>query len=257
VSYSEVNSPYGHDAFLLEPEVLGRLIGGFLARAAGSPVLSTSGNVEPYREQPAVESAWTRRRGDYDRIEELVEPGSSVLDLGCGRGALLSRLISRKGAVGSGVEVYQDAICECIERGIAVIDVDIESQLGCFPDDSYDYVVLSQTLQTVREPDGVLKEMLRIGRKCIVSFPNFVQWKGVIQMLLTGRTPVTENLPFRWYNTPNLHFLTIRDFEDYCRQNGIRVLRRLALMERCPHPLRFLPSVRAEEAIFVISKGVS
>ena len=174
----------------------------------------------PIARAPAVETAWTRKRVDYDRIEELIEAGSRVLDLGCGRGALLSRLMRKKGVSGLGVEVQQDNICECIDRGIRVVDLDVEAELSSFADKSYDYVVLSQTLQTLRRPDKVLREMLRIGRRCIVSFPNFVYWKPVVQMLLTGRSPVSENLPFRWYDTPNLHFLSIRDFRTYCRRES-------------------------------------
>ena len=254
VSYSEVNSPYGHDAFLLEPELLGRMISGFLTAASGKPEIRNSGDVEPYRQVPAVESAWTGHRVDYDRIEEFIEPGSSVLDLGCGRGALLSRLMWHKNIRGLGVEVQQDNICECIDRGIRIVDLDIEAELSSFADDSYDYVVLSQTLQTLRRPDLVLDEMLRIGRRCVVSFPNFVQWKPILQMLLTGRTPVTENLPFQWFNTPNFHYLTIRDFQAYCRENRIRVLQCIPLIEGRRSPVRFLPSVRAHEAIFVIAR---
>ncbi len=257
VSYSEVTSMYGHDTFLLEPEVLGRLIGGFLAGAHGQPVVENGAIVQPYRQKPAVETAWTRQRVDHDRIEELIEPGSTVLDLGCGGGALLSRLMRTKNVRGLGVEVRQDDVCECIDRGIHVVDLDVEAELGSFADESYDYVVLSQTLQTLRRPETVLREMLRIGRFCIVSFPNFVYWRPMLQMLLTGKTPVTENLPFRWYNTPNLHYLTLRDFEAYCRESGIRILKCIPLMEGRRKPLRLLPSLRAEEAIYVISRQAS
>ena len=253
VSYSEVNSSYGHDAFLLEPEVLGRLIGGALASARGRPRVENAGNVEPYRQRPAVETAWTRKRADYDQIERLIEAGSSVLDLGCGRGVLLSRLIRKKRSTGLGVEVQQDNICECIDRGILVVDLDVEAELSSFADKSYDYVVLSQTLQTLRRPDTVLREMLRIGRRCVVSFPNFVYWKPVVQMLLTGRSPVSENLPFHWYETPNVHVLSIRDFRIYCRENRVRVLQCLPLIEGRRKPIRFLGNLRAEQVIFVIS----
>ena len=136
-----------------------------------------------------------------------------------------------------------------------MVELDIEAELSSFGDKSYDYVVLSQTLQTLRRPDVVLREMLRIGRNCIVSFPNFMYWRPIFQMLLTGRTPVTENLPFRWYDTPNRHYLTIRDFRAYCLENQIQIIECIPLMENRRRPLRFLPSLRAEEAIFVISDG--
>jgi len=254
VSYSEINSPFGHDAFLLEPKTIGRLIAGFLADLSGRPVLPDIGPDAAYRQEPAVEPAWVRRRIDYDRIEDLIAPGSSVLDLGCGRGVLLGRLIRRKGVRGLGVEVVQEDICECVERGLPVVDLDIETELGGFADRSWDYVVLSQTLQTLDRPDRVLEQMVRIGRRGIVSFPNFVCYRPVLQMLLTGRTPVTENLPFRWYNSPNRHFLSIRDFEDFCRQRHIRIERRIALAERQRRPIHRFVNLRAAEAIFVISR---
>jgi len=254
VSYSELNSPHGHDAFLLEPQVLGRLIGGFLANAAGQPVLAGTVNQEPYQQPAAVQTAWARQRIDHERMTDLIEPGSRVLDLGCGRGVLLSRLMRHKGVHGCGVEVEQEAICECVERGLSVVDLDVEAELSSFASGSFDYVVLSQTLQTLHRPDVVLKEMVRIGRYGIVSFPNFVHWKPIVQMLLSGRTPVTENLPFWWYNTPNVRCLTIRDFEAFCRENHLRIRRRLPLIEGRREPIRFLPSIRAAEAIFVISR---
>ncbi|HSW44483.1 MAG TPA: methionine biosynthesis protein MetW, partial [Phycisphaerae bacterium] len=254
VSYSEVNSPYGHDAFLIEPEIIGRLISGFLANAHGEPKITSTDVPAHPRHRPAVESAWSRQRIDYDRIESLIPPGSSVLDLGCGRGVLLSRLRRRKNTRVLGIEVEQQAICECVDRGISVVDLDVEVELKSFPDQSYDYVVLSETLQTLRRPDIVLREMVRVGRYGIVSFPNFVYWKPVVQMLLTGRLPVTDNLPFWWYDSPNVRCVTIRDFEAFCRQSRVRIHHKIPLVEGRRQPIRFLPSLRAAEAIFVISR---
>ncbi|UCD27718.1 MAG: homoserine O-acetyltransferase [Planctomycetota bacterium] len=254
VSYSDINSCYGHDAFLLEPELQGRLISGFLASASGKPVSDSRQYAQPYRQAPAIETTWTRQRVDYDLIEELIEPGSSVLDLGCGNGILLSRLIKRKNVNGRGIELDQDAVCECIDRGIQVIQRDLEVELPSLATDSYDYVILSQTLQTVRHPELVLREMLRIGCCCIVSFPNFGYFKSLLQLIFTGKMPVTKSLPFSWYNTPNLQYLTIRDFETYCRDNNVRILRRIPLVTSRRTPVRFWPTRRAEEAIFMISK---
>jgi len=253
VTYCELNSPYGHDAFLLETDVLGRMIHGFLAGMAGQPVRDRAEHIEPYRVQPVFKTSWTRQRVDYDRIEAIIPEGAKVLDLGCGRGVLLSRLIQNSRVDALGVEVEQDALCECIDLGLPVVDLDIEAELGSFATDSYDYVVLSQTLQTLHKPDVVLREMVRIGHFGIVSFPNFVHWRPVLQMLLTGRTPVTQGLPFWWYNSPNLRHLTLRDFEDYCRRNDIHIVRRIALSEGGSEPIHLLPGVRTAEAIFIIA----
>lgn len=252
VSYSEINSPYGHDAFLLEPEIIGRLIAGFLARASGQPVLDNGDDLQPYRQKPDVETTWRRRRVDYERIVDLVEPGSRVLDLGCGRGILLSHLHRSKNVDGLGVEVVQADLCDSIDRGLRVVDLDVERELGTFASDSYDYVILSHTLQTLGRPDRVLKEILRIGRQGIVSFPNFAYYKSRWQMA-TGRSPVTSTLPFHWYNTPNRNFLSIADFEDFCRHQHIRILHRIPLVEGYREEVHFLPNLRASEVIFVIS----
>jgi len=252
VSYTEVNSPYGHDAFLLEPEVLGRLLRGFLAAAAGSPLRSDVPDVQPYCQQPVIDTPWKRLRVDFDAIESMIDPGSSVLDLGCGRGILPGRLIGRKAARCLGVEVQQDAICECVDRGVPVVDLDVLAELGSFRDKSYDWVILSQTLQILANPERVLLEMFRIGRNCIVSFPNFAHWRTRLQMLLTGQTPVTPLLPFPWYNTPNTRFVSLCDFEAFCHQHGASVVRRIPLVARRRHPVRLWPNLLAEEAIYVL-----
>jgi homoserine O-acetyltransferase len=253
VSYCELNSPYGHDAFLLETNTLGRMIRGFLAGVAGPPIRDRARHIEPYRARPIAQPSWTRQRVDYDRIEAIIPERARVLDLGCGHGVLLSQLIQHKQVEGLGVEVEQSAICDCIDLGLPVVDLDIEAELASFASQSYDYVVLSQTLQTLHKPHIVLREMVRVGRFGIVSFPNFVHWRPILQMLLTGRTPLTRKLPFWWYDSPNVRSLTIRDFELWCRENNIRIVRRITLGEGGGEVVHVLPHIRAAEAVFVIA----
>ncbi len=255
VTYCEVDSPYGHDAFLLEANVVGRLIGGFLKRAAEGSVPGIEEVHQPYRQDPAVDTPWTKMRVDYDRIEELIVPGSSVLDIGSGRGELLHRLIVRRGVVGLGVEVNQDDICNSVELGIPVVDLDVETELGSFGDGSFDYVVLSHTLQTLGRVEPVIEQMLRIGKKCIISFPNFAYWRPRLQMMLGGRTPVSASLPFEWHDTPNIRFVTISDFVRFCRRQGIEILQQIPMVTRDRAAVRLWPNLRAEEVIFVVSRA--
>ena len=253
VTYCNVESPYGHDAFLLEPEVLGRLVGGFLRSVQDPGSTPLRHKEQAYRQESAVESIFAGRRVDYDLIEELIEPGSRVLDLGCASGGLLARLIRSKQVEGMGVELDQEDICRCVARGIDVVQADLDRGLGSFADDSYDYVILSQTLQTIHRPDQVMREMLRVGRKGIVSFPNFAHWRARLQILLTGHTPVTGNLPFEWYESPNIRLASIRDFEQLCRRLGFVIVQEVPLVHWSRARVRVLPNLRAEEAVFVIS----
>ncbi|MGE5280291.1 MAG: methionine biosynthesis protein MetW [Deltaproteobacteria bacterium] len=191
-------------------------------------------------------------RLDHKIIYDLVESGSRVLDLGCGNGDLLFLLAKGKGARVQGIELSEDAIYRCVEKGLSVFHSDIDSGLSEYPDQSFDYVILNQSLQEARKADFVLQEALRVGKQVVVGFPNFAHIYARLQLGFAGRSPVTPSLPYRWYNSPNLHFLSIRDFRAYCREKGVRVLAARFLGTR--RFVRFLPNLLALNAIFLISR---
>jgi methionine biosynthesis protein MetW len=194
---------------------------------------------------------------DYGRIIEMVPESSRVLDLGCGNGELLLKLIQQKKVTGVGVDIDQDNILECIRKGLSVFQGDIDEGLAEYPDKSYDYVVLNQTLQVTRRPDYVIKEMLRVGKKAIVSFPNFGYWRARAQLFFRGRMPVYGLLPFKWYETPNIHMLTIKDFRRFCRDNSFKIIREMSLLSSRDLKLvgsKLLANLLAEEGIFVIAE---
>lgn len=163
-------------------------------------------------------------RTDFAIIADWIKPGTNVLDLGCGDGTLLAYLQQHKQVRGYGIEIDDDDIAASVKNGINVIHMDLNEGLSEFDKDSFDYVVLSLTLQAMQCPDLILKEMMRVGTEGIVTFPNFGYWKGRLQLALGGRMPVTRSLPNKWYDTPNIHLCTIKDFEDLCRQLGLRIL---------------------------------
>ncbi len=165
------------------------------------------------------------QRPDYAAIADWVRPGSRVLDLGCGDGTLLRYLWRERNASGYGVEIDQAGVLACVRNGVNVIQSDLESGLSDFENRAFDYVILSQTLQAVRHSERIVREMLRVGREGIVTFPNFGYWKNRLQVAL-GKMPVSDNLPFQWYDTPNIHLCTITDFEDFCRAQEMRILER-------------------------------
>lgn len=168
-------------------------------------------------------------RRDLLMIAEMVTPGSRLLDVGCGDGSLLEYLASEKQVDGRGIEIRQSGVNACVARGLSVIQGDADSDLPDYPDAAFDYVVLSLTLQATRNPRKVLHEMLRIGRRAIVSFPNFAYWRVRMQLLLGGRMPMTAALDDPWYETQNIHLCTIADFDELCARDGFVVEQRIAV----------------------------
>lgn len=199
-----------------------------------------------------------RNRVDFRLISEWVAPGSRVLDVGCCSGDLLRLLAESRAVDGRGIELSQDGVNRAVAQGLSVIQGDADSDLADYPDDSFDYVILSQTIQATRRPAVVLKHMLRIGRRVIVSFPNFGYWRVRLHFAVRGRMPVTRTLRYQWYDTPNIHFCTIGDFINLCDVMRARVERVVVfdssgarLGER--HPLQYL-NLMGEQAVFLLTR---
>ena len=191
-------------------------------------------------------------RLDHLFILEQVETGSRVLDLGCGRGTLLKMLVDGKDVRATGVEISEEKVYEAVQKGLSVYHGDINEGLTDFPDDMFDYVILIQTLQEAQETVLVMKEALRVGRFAIVSFPNFGNWRARFQLLLTGRAPVSPALPYQWYDTPNIHSLSIKDFRVFAAEQGLRVVNTFFIGRQ--REVRFWPNLRAEHGVFVLGR---
>jgi len=254
VSYCDIASPYGHDAFLLEPETLGSFISDFI-EATYRPEAKKKNTKTIHDVSPELDvKQATRIRVDYDQIESLIEPNSTVLDIGCGDGELLANLTADKNIKGVGIELDQDLVLACVAKGLPIIQHDVEQGLENYTDKSYGYVILSQTVQTIKNPEKVFKELLRVGRKVIVSFPNFAHWRCRAQLLLHGKAPVTRQLPFDWCDSPNIHCLSLKDFDRFCRKLGVKVEKRIPLYKATLSPVKFAPNLFAEQVVYVTSK---
>jgi methionine biosynthesis protein MetW len=193
-------------------------------------------------------------RFDLRIIATWIEPGARILDLGCGEGDLLKFLQTRKQVEGTGIETDEAMVAKCIEKGVTALQGDINEEVEDYPDGAFDYVILSQTLQQVYEPDALIRAILRIGHKAVVSFPNFSHWLVRWQLLTTGYAPVTRQLPYQWYDTPNIRVITLKDFRRFARQVGFKIIAEAAINihDLKGKTIHFLPTLRANYGIFLI-----
>ncbi|MEZ5364402.1 MAG: methionine biosynthesis protein MetW [Bryobacterales bacterium] len=214
--------------------------------------MGTTVTVEP----PPVSQAFVAdvlAREDYQTIGEMIDSRAKVLDLGCGEGQLMAWLEQVKGCHTRGVEISPSRVRQALSNGLSVYQGDIDQGLADYPDQAFDYVVLSQTLQETRDPREVLLEMVRVGKRAIVAFPNFGHWSSRLSLLLTGRAPKTRHLPYEWYNTPNIHVVTIPDFEELVRKEGLIIERSYFL--RKDRRVKLRPSLMADSAVYLLRKG--
>jgi homoserine O-acetyltransferase/O-succinyltransferase len=257
VSYCNIESTFGHDAFLLPDNlpIYGELTRAFLGNLSdGSPI-----NIEDddlYVHSPkSIFGALGRPRIDYDQIARLIQPSASVLDLGCGRGSLLAKLRADKNRKLMGLEIDEGDVLYCVQRGLDVVQADLNAGLAPFSDTQFDYVVLSHTLQAVRDVERLISDMLRVGRRSIVSFPNFAYHKLRKMLMEQGKSPVSSGLlRHEWYNTPNIRFFTIADFEEFCKGRNITIHERIALDTEDGRLVTEDANSFADMAIFVISR---
>lgn len=199
------------------------------------------------------------RRVDHLLIADMVTPGARVLDVGCGDGELLALLAETRSVDGRGIEKERAEVSACVARGLSVIQGDADIDLAFYPDKSFDYAILSLTIQATKEPKPVLEHLLRIGKHVIISFPNFAHWRPRLQYTLKGRMPVTDTLPYRWYDTPNIHLCSIRDFLDLAKETGAEV-EKLIVLDRSGRPVpgrvpTFLQNIVGAQAVLLLTRS--
>ncbi|MCJ2166200.1 MULTISPECIES: methionine biosynthesis protein MetW [unclassified Pseudodesulfovibrio] len=198
-------------------------------------------------------------RFDLQVIASWIEPGSRVLDLGCRTGSLLAHLTEQKSIIGTGIEIDEDAAGQAIAKGLSVIHGDIYEEIEDYPDNSFDYVILSQALMQVLDPGTLIREMLRVGRLGIVSFPNFTHYRNRLQMLFTGRAPMSKELPYEWHNTPNIRVIPIIDFRRFCKQLNVPIVKEVAISthhhDEKGKVITFLPNLFATFGIFMLGQS--
>ena len=225
-------------------------------RAQGALLAPPLAGLEPARAQG--HDAKTTPRLDFLLVADMVEPGSRVLDIGSGDGELLALLRDRRGVDGRGIELSREGVSQCLAKGLPVIQGDADTDLADYPDDAFDYVILSQTIQATRRPRAVLEHLLRIGRRAIVTFPNFGHWRVRWDLAVHGRMPVNENMPYSWYDTPNIHFCTVRDFVDLLDEVDAKIEAAVALSGKGRVLRRSLPlslwNLVADQAVFLLSR---
>ncbi len=252
VSYAEIEAPHGHDAFLLDDAQYHAVVRSYFERVARDvKEYSTFRFGASVAERLETESR-AAERADYKAIAGWIREGANVLDLGCGDGSLLAFLMHQRRVRGYGVEISDAGVRASLEAGVNVIQRDLEGGLAGFENDSFDCVILSQTLQAMRNIEAILAEMLRVGRQAIVSFPNFGHWSHRLQ-ILKGRMPVSRSLPYQWYDTPNIHLCTVTDFDVFLARRGYAVDDRVVLIG--DRPASFLPNLRGQVAVYRFRKA--
>jgi len=247
VSYAEIDAPHGHDAFLLDDPQYHAVVRAYFERIERDVKSYSTFRLGRSLRENVAERERATRRADYAMIARWVPEGARVLDLGCGDGGLLAYLIAERNVGGYGIEIADAGVRASVEHGINVLQRDLEGGLADFADGSFDVVILSQTLQAMRRIEAIVGEMLRVGRDVIVTFPNFGHWSHRLQ-ILRGRMPVSESLPYQWYDTPNIHLCTVADFDAFLARRACKVEERVVLAGG--RPVKVLPNLLGELAIY-------